>query len=733
MKIHPSLPILIACSIAMSVRAAEVKCSQIYDLLSTPRLDAAKRPSVRVRGVVSVIGEGLAPAGKKRVENNQQALSSFCMEDASGGIWVSVEQALRERIWQQSKSLLLSLKEGTEIEMDGVLDEGAFAPVILPSSLRILGHQELPQATEVALSTLLNGAADLKRVQVSGVVQSIADEVGRRWLLKVETGLGHFLVRLPKTAAFEPARLLDAEVRMNGVAAVSRNWRSEFICPRLIISREEDLVILKQAPDNPFAVQKVPLDALDAFSPQGRPLHRRCIEGVVTYSEAGKFLFVQSGSRAVRVETVNAENLTLGDQIEATGFIDTGRDVAGLSGALIRKLGTGVIPDSVPIRLSLIKSDFEKMRGRQKPLLPGCDGLLVSVQGLLLNVQSAASDGVQRLEIDCGDAVTTLFARGILDDLKPGAELRATGIANIQYAPMGQTANFAEPMRLDVLLRNRADITLLKIPSWWTLQRTLFALCGVATLTLVALIWVALLRRTVASQTLLLAQEMRGRRDAAVEFQAALRERSRLATNLHDTVLQTMTGIAYQIEACESESIPAAERSANHLEIARRMVQRGQDDLRNSVWALKALPMKEHNFTEAVLSVAKQVSMGHEVEIIVESINELPTLADFIAGNLLLIIQEAVHNALKHAKPTQIRIALSVSSGIETFIIEVKDDGNGFELGSQPGTSSGHFGLDGMTERAERLGGTLELKSTLGHGTTLFVQVPLRSFDHDLV
>lgn len=397
----------------MSVRATEVRCCQIYALLSIPRLDAAKRPSVRVRGIVSVIGEGLAPAGKERVAKTQKALSSFCIEDSSGGIWVSVEQALQERIWQQSKSLLLSLKEGAEIEMDGVLDEGAFAPVILPSSLRILGHQELPQAKEVALSTLLNGAADLKRVQVSGVVQSIADEVGRRWLLKVETGLGHFLVRLPKTAAFAPSRLLDAEVCMNGVAAVSRNWRSEFVCPRLIISREKDVVILKQAPDNPVAVQKVPLDALDAFSPQGRPLHRRCIEGVVTYIESRKFLFVQSGSRAVRIETLHAETLELGDQIEAAGFIDTGRDVAGLSGALIRKLGAGVTPDAVPMRLSLIKSDFARLRKGQKPKLPSCDGLLVSVQGWLLNVQSATSNGVQRLELDCGDAVTTLFARGV--------------------------------------------------------------------------------------------------------------------------------------------------------------------------------------------------------------------------------------------------------------------------------------------------------------------------------
>ena len=729
MKSHPRLVITFVWMIATMLVAEEAPISRIDALMATPRSESARRPAVRVRGVVSLIGEGLVGAEKKK----EQVLSSFCLEDETGGIWVSVAQALRDGVWTESEGLLLSLKEGAEIEIDGVLDEGAFAPVILPRSLRVIGEKTLPPAREVPLAQLMRGAADVQRVRVSGVVQSIADEAGRRWLLKVETGLGHFLARLPKTEVFAPARLLDAEVQMTGVAAVSRNWRSEFVCPRLIISREEDVVIVKAAPDDPFSAQKVPLEELDAFSPQGRPLHRRRIEGVVTYSEAGSFLFMQSGSQAVRVETVNTETLALGDLIEATGFIDTSRDVAGLSGALIRRLSAGEMPAPVPMSMTQIESDFDLMRKGQKARLPGCDGLLVTVKGRLLNVQSAVSEGVQRLEIDCGDAVTTLFARGRWDDLQPGTALRAKGIASVQYAPAGQTANFAEPVRLDVLLRDRSDITVLHAPSWWTLRRTLFALFGVAVVALGALAWAAVLRRTVAKQTRLLAQEMRGRRDAALEFQAALRERTRLAANLHDTVLQTMTGIAYQIEACEMESIPEAERSANHLETARRMVQRGQEDLRNSVWALRALPLKERTFTEAVRSVAKQISAGHKVEIIVESINELPQLADFIAGNLLLIVQEAIHNALKHARPEVIRITISSSADVGSINVVVQDDGSGFVLGSQPGASSGHFGIDGMRERAERLDGTLELKSTPGGGTVLRVEVPLRSFDHDLV
>lgn len=726
MPIHPLLYAFLVWIIAALALAQDFPLSHIDALMATPRSEAAKRPAVRVRGVISLLGEGLAGVDRKK----DQGLASFCMEDASGGIWVSLSQALRDGIWTDDEELLLSLHVGLEIEIEGVLDEGAFAPVILPRGLRVLGEKILPAAREVPLRQLMSGAADVQRVQVSGVVQSIADEAGKRWLLKVETGLGHFLARLPKTDAFAPARLLDTEVRMIGVAAVSRNWRSEFVCPRLIISREDDVVIVKAAPDDPFAAQKMPLDALDAFAPDGRPLHRRRIEGVVTCSEPGSFLFLQSAHVAVRVETVNTETPAIGDRIEVTGFIDTSRHVAGLSGALIRKLGAGEVPTPVPMSMSDIKADFALMRNGQKAHLPGCDGLLVSVRGRLLNSQSITSDGVQRLELDCGDAVTTLFSRDGLEELRPGTELRAAGIASVQYAPAGQTANFAEPTRLDVLLRDRNDIAVLSAPSWWTLRRTLVALCGAAVVALVALAWGVFLRRTVARQTQLLAQEMRGRRDAAVEFQAALRERSRLAANLHDTVLQTMTGIAYQIEACETESIPEGERVANHLETARRMVQRGQDDLRNAVWAMRALPLNERSFSDAVRTVAKQVSAGHAVEILVEAANELPELADFIAGNVLLIVQEAVHNALKHGRPKQVRIALGADADL--LRVSVTDNGAGFVPGSQPGASLGHFGLEGMRERAERIGGSLVLESTPGTGTQLRIEVPLRSFDHDL-
>ena len=698
----------------------------IAKMRETPRSEAASRPEVHVRGIVSLVGEGLASP------TNTPAMSSFCMEDESAGIWVNVSQARRENVWLGESDDLLKLHEGLEIEMEGLLDPGAFAPVILPRSIRILGEKPLPPPRAPSLQRLMNGGEDVRRIVVTGVVQDIADENRQRWLLKVETGRGHFLARLPKMEAFEPKRLLDAEVQMTGLAAVSRNARAEFICPRLIVSHEEDLVIVKAPPVNPFNSEIVPLNAVDGFSMKGRPLHRRRILGTVTYRGPGVTHYLQDGDRGVRIESTGDEFFEIGDRLEAAGFVDNSRNVAGLSGAIIRKIADGKPLTPISIGMSEIEADFELMRRGQPRLLPDCDGLLVSMTGRLLSVQGPSTEGMLRLEVECGDSVTTAFLNSRNNSLLPGTEVRVTGVAKLHYAPAGQTANFAKPIRIDLLLRDGRDLVVLSTPSWWTTQRMFAALLGVGVLAIAVVVWAVALRRTVAKQTRLLVKAIQGRRDAAVEFHAALRERTRLAANLHDTVLQSMAGLAYQIEACESESLPLEQRGANHLATARRMVQRGQEDLRSAVWALRALPLSEQPFVESVQSVAKQISAGHRVDIRVECANDVPLLADFIAGNLLLIVQEAIHNAIKHARPKHIRIKLASIDNGKRFSLTIQDDGQGFVLGSQPGANAGHFGLIGMRERAERLSGSLEVRSEPGNGTQLIANVPLLEFDPDL-
>jgi signal transduction histidine kinase len=285
-----------------------------------------------------------------------------------------------------------------------------------------------------------------------------------------------------------------------------------------------------------------------------------------------------------------------------------------------------------------------------------------------------------------------------------------------------------ETESLELILRSPADLQVLRRPSWWTPRRLAIALGGLAAGLAAAVGWVVLLRREVARQAEKLAAERQTRRDAAVEYQATLRERSRLAANLHDTVLQTVTGIGYQLNVCSGALEQPQGNVEEKISVAEKMVGHAVQQLRGTVWALRTAAPSNRPLAEALAELAQQVQGGHEATIVVHSTGSAPqAVADFLAGNLLLIAQEAMLNALRHGAAGRIDVDLAFHADPNRVELVVGDDGKGFEIGSQPGPRQGHFGLEGMRERAERLGGSLAVESSLGAGTTVRVVVPLEA------
>jgi signal transduction histidine kinase len=108
---------------------------------------------------------------------------------------------------------------------------------------------------------------------------------------------------------------------------------------------------------------------------------------------------------------------------------------------------------------------------------------------------------------------------------------------------------------------------------------------------------------------------------------------------------------------------------------------------------------------------------------------EVPT---FVAGNMLLVAQEAIHNALHHARCSTIEATVAFDEPRGGIELRIHDDGIGFEPGTQVGPTQGHFGLQGMRERIERLGGTLAISSHPGGGTTVRASVLTRDYDAHL-
>lgn len=706
----------------------ELPITPIVQVMATPRDQARLRRPVRIRGTVSLIADGISSRPL-----HDDARASFCVEDETAGIWIRSGHALAQEIFRGNEDDLVQLRYGMDIELDGQIDQGAFAPVILPTRIKILGKSSLPEAPRASNRRLLNGADELRRVRANGVVQSVADESDTCWSLRVETGVGHFLTRVPKEPAFSPDRLLDAEVEIIGLTAVAWNWRSEFVCPRIIVRRREDFRIRKPASVDPFEVEKVSIESLDGYSVNGRPRHRRRVEGVVTYYDQQVSLFIQQDEIGIHVEVNEPVDVQVGDRVEVSGFIDNSRYLAGIHGAAVRSIGRGQPVSPFPLKIEQIFASHMGFE-RSGPLVASsCDGRLIELSGRLLDFQIGLPSKPHRLQLDCGDSIVTAFLEGKAPNLQPGSELAVVGIAKLDFSRPLKAAVLTHPTRVDLLLRNADDITVVGRSSWWTPRRMFTGLLAASGIAAAAFFWAFTLQKSLKRQTELIATEMRKRRDVALEFQAAIGERTRLAANLHDTLLQNLAGIGYQLEACEPCDEQGRDEIPSHLRLAGQMVQHCQDDLRNTVWTLHCLPLSEGTFADSVQQVVRRVGMGRDTKISVKCADPFPPLADFIAGNLLLVIQESVQNAIHHSQADRIDVELGVTSCADNASIMIGDNGIGFDVDRPRSSADGHFGLEGMRRRIERLGGNLAIESEHGKGTVVRADIPLREFDPKLI
>ena len=136
------------------------------------------------------------------------------------------------------------------------------------------------------------------------------------------------------------------------------------------------------------------------------------------------------------------------------------------------------------------------------------------------------------------------------------------------------------------------------------------------------------------------------------------------------------------------------------------MIDHAVDDIRGSVWALRSVAATGVALDEAIETTVARMGEGHAATIRVRTHGEPHGLPGFVTGNLVLIVQEAVFNALRHGAPTVIDVEITYRLP-RTVELLVRDDGTGFQPDSRRGPAEGHFGLQGMRERAERLGGAM--------------------------
>ncbi len=679
---------------------------KIADLCLVPPEEIVGLKPFRVRGVVTTW-----PGGARK-------MAVFTIHDGTAGIFVKAGLPGNEGEWRGAPGVLGTIRVGSEIELEGVLEGGSFKPNIVAIGIKLLGQTELPTPKQVPVGRLLSGAAVTERVEVGGVVQSCIPFKRDTWQLRIDTHSGYYIAWI-RGFSIDPRSLVDAEVRVRGLTGSSSNGRSEFLRPTIAVIRKEDLVVVKPAPADAFTAPKVSLNRIDGFSMTGRSLHRRRIEGTVSYCEKGDFCYLQEGTRAVKVGLASEETLQPGDRVEAAGFLDIFGQAAGLRGALVRKLERDVAIKPIQTSLAAIRRSFEPVK-RGMPSNPhDFDGLLVEVTGRLLSIQRLTERGKARLLLGSeNELITADLAASDLDglaELRVGSLLKITGVAVVEYAASRQVQELSSPVGLNLLLRGGGDVEVIDAASWWTPQRLGVAASVLGFVLVAVLGWTITLQRLLVKRTARLEDVMQVHRDQELEFRGARHERQRLAADMHDGVQQLIAGAAFRLEAAATHLAEVPPIVHTQFTAARRALLKAQEGLRDSLTGMLHIDEGPTEFPALLKHAAAAMEHWPEGLVEVQVEGERPyQLSRHVKGSLMLLMQEAVGNALKHGGAQHVSITLAYRD--DFFEMTLEDDGCGFDPKSAPGEGGGHFGLESMSHRMSWLGGTVEVLASPGEG-----------------
>ena len=198
-------------------------------------------------------------------------------------------------------------------------------------------------------------------------------------------------------------------------------------------------------------------------------------------------------------------------------------------------------------------------------------------------------------------------------------------------------------------------------------------------------------------------------------------ERNRIAREWHDTLMAGLAAISWQLEATGDQFRRKENEASESLELARNMVRHCQAEGRRIIWDLHDAESSVGTLSEALSKALTGVQRKSAAEMELSVRGAEASLSPVMVHHLVCICQEAVSNALRHAAPSRIQVAIEYSGPL--MILSVSDDGKGFRHDGL--AAPGHFGLSVMEERARKIGGELHIQSAIGSGTQVLVQVPV--------
>jgi len=209
-------------------------------------------------------------------------------------------------------------------------------------------------------------------------------------------------------------------------------------------------------------------------------------------------------------------------------------------------------------------------------------------------------------------------------------------------------------------------------------------------------------------------------------FDAILEERNRLAREIHDTLLQGLTGVALQLAAA-ARRIAEPPEAVTALRDVVALAQRTIGDARRAVWDLRTPAPAGADFPSNLGTVVADATRGVTIAASYETRGNPVPLRPEVETAITRVVQEAIANTVQHARAQAVRVGLSYRhQGVRIAIV---DDGDGFVVDPELRAFGGHWGLLGLRERAAQVGGRVTIRSVLDCGTAVVLRVPYAAAD----
>lgn len=202
-------------------------------------------------------------------------------------------------------------------------------------------------------------------------------------------------------------------------------------------------------------------------------------------------------------------------------------------------------------------------------------------------------------------------------------------------------------------------------------------------------------------------------------------ERNRIAMDLHDSSVQSLTGLVHKTELCirlmDIDTIRVKLELHTMIDAIKSVIS----GMREIIYNLRPMSLDNLGLGVTIEAYCHQMKKNHDMEMFFHNMEEEPELPSIYKVTLYRILQEACCNIVKHAKATKTDISLSCENDILKLVI--RDNGIGYDTQKVTVPSKGNygFGLSMMKERAILLGGTIQIDSVIGEGTAVSVEIPL--------